>query len=262
MKKILDLSKPSNWLKVAEKVAQECFSTHLISTLRSHNHEEMYSDSLSYLTENPDEEDCFETAETLTAEFEEHFLERYDQIRAFHACRPFLGVESYRKNGIRKASSEIIREIGHAAFSAHCSREQIDKAIDNYEFLRSDNSVYLFTDDWNPTRDCQNHYLQSGSEILQALSFELGLGSQGILAAQASPCLIECNVPINQVSLGFRGELLRTLTTIFFKISAGKRTPTRPIDFCIRVIEDIAPESIVDIHTLEDSKLKYTLPRH
>ena len=264
MSKILDLSKPQDWLKVAENVAKEVVPKHLISRLRDSDHDEMYSDKLSFLAGVFDEEwdGGWELSERLTEDFETRFLKHYTHIRAFHACRPFLGPDSYLKEGIRKASKNLIRELAHSAFGNRCEKAEIDQAVDDFEISDSDKAVWLFTDRWNATRDIQNHYLQSGSEILQALTQKLGLYNRGHLASQSFPCLIECRIPIEDVSPGFKGELWRNLITLFFKYAAGRPKLTQPMDFCIRVIEDVSPGSIVKIHSLRDEELKYGTDRH
>lgn len=264
MNNLLDLSKSQDWLKVAENVAREVVPESLILSLRDSDHEEMYSDTLSFLAGVFDEEwdGGWELSEKLTAEFESQFLKHYSHIRAFHACRPFLGTDSYLRKGIRKASDALIRELAHSAFGGRCDKSEIDQAVDDFEISESDKAVFLFTDKWNATRKCQNHYLQSGSEILQALTQKLGLYSRGHLASQASPCLIECHIPVEHISPGFKDELWGNLITLFFKYAAGRPKLARPFDFCIRVIEDVSPDSIKEIHSLRDEELTYTLERH
>lgn len=264
MSRILDLSKPQEWLKVAKDVAKKVVPERLILRLRDSDHDEMYSDTLSFLAGVFEEEwdGGWELSERLTEDFEIQFLKHYSHIRAFHACRPFLGPDSYLKKGIRKASDDLIRELAHSAFGGRCNRAEIDQAVDDFKISDSDKAVWLFTDKWNATRDCQNHYLQSGSEILQALTQKLGLYNRGHLASQASPCLVECRIPIGHVSPAFKGELWRILITLFFKYSAGKPRLETPFDFCIRVIEDVSPDSIVKIHSLRDEELEYGTERH
>jgi len=257
VKGILDTSKTNKWLVTTEEVAKKIVPATTLRRIQKIDPDEMYCDTMSFLVEELNKE-----VGDIVTEFESYFLKQYSHIRAFHACRPLLGLGSYRLNGIKKLSRDLLRELAHAAFHEHRSKDIIDQIVDEYDIPTHEKSVYLFTDDFNAQHSSQNHYLQSGSEMLQALLLELNLGEQGILASQATPCLIECHVPIEHISLGLKAELWRSLVTIFFKVSAGKPKPQKPFDFCIRVTKKVEPESIVKFHLLKDSDLKYTLPYH
>ncbi|MBR9758850.1 hypothetical protein GYB43_00940 [bacterium] len=84
MSKVLDLSKPQDWLKVAEVVAREVVPEDLISRLRDSDYEEMYPDTLSFLAGVLDEEwdGGWELSERLTEDFEMQFLKHYTHVRA------------------------------------------------------------------------------------------------------------------------------------------------------------------------------------
>ena len=205
--------------------------------------------------------DFFAEVEDWSADFDAAFRNRYSHIRAFHACRAFAGVDSYKRKGIRKLSRGLLRKLAHLVFANYSTREEIDKVVDEADIPAFEKSVYVFTDAIHPLDHSCNHYLQSGSEMLQALSISLGIHSRGILAEQGVPYLIECNVPLEHVSTGFRWELWRKLVTEFFRVEAGATPPKEPYDFCLRVTHSIAPQSIRGFHEI-NGKIRSIVPNH
>jgi hypothetical protein len=112
------------------------------------------------------------------------------------------------------------------------------------------------------THPSQNHYLQCGSETLQGLAFKLGLANQGILAKQGRPCIIECDVQIDQIQLMFRYDIWKQLVTSFFRELAGKEKSDEPPDWCFSTKGSVSPSCIRHFHYLKDCGGRYVLPLH
>jgi len=266
IQRLLDLAKIDDWFSVTNSIVQKLIPEEIRNELKSFDPEEMYEDTMTFLVDcctrqgHYREGECIEV-EDWAGDFDASFLKRYTHIRGFHACRAFGGLELYRQHGIRKLSRELLRELAHLAFQGHSAPAAIDAAVAQSDLPSHEKSVFLFTDEVTPL-DCScNHFLHSGSEMLQALSIDLGLDSRGILASQGSPYLIECSVPIRHVSKGNRQELWRKFVTEYFKVASGSLRPTEPYDFSIRVTKSIEPTSIVGFRSI-DRLVKSYVPLH
>ena len=264
---ILDLSDLRGWARVSSKVVNSIFPIELIKVITEIDHDEMYSDTLSFLIDsciNFGFEidgvflDCDQWSELLDVEFKAE----YTSIRAFHSCRTFKGLDSYKTRGIEKLSYDLLKELAIETFSQHCKLEDINRAVDEQNIANFKKGVYLFTDKARPLDPSKSHYLQSGSEILQALTSSLGIQSQAILASQGKPYMIECRIPIEDVALVLRHELWRILLTEHFQILAGGKNRDRPFDFCIRTNNNVSPGSILEFHEVNVSKIYSYAPTH
>lgn len=264
--KTLDLANITDWLSETENIVHSLIPERVRNDLRSFDPDEMYDDAMSFLVESCLKHGeyrngaCIEVSDWSSA-FETAFLKRYSHIRAFHACRAFSGIEPYQKYGIQKLSRDLLRELAHRVFSRHSTATKINAAVDAIDIPQFEQSVYLFTDSLHPLDKSSNHYLQSGSEMLQALSIELGIHSIGILASQGVPYMIECEVPLPNVAKEFRWELWRTFVTRYFQIAAGFPRPEKPFDFSIRVTQSISPGAIKQFHRVHGT-IRSSAPWH
>ncbi len=263
---LLDLADIDGWFPAARAIAEQLISDNVRTELKRFDSEKMYEDTMTFLIETCIRHGEYRDGMTVEVEdwsavFDAAFLDRYTHVRAFHACRAFAGLDSYKRHGIRKLSRGLLRELAHVVFANYSTSEEIDKVVDGTYIPDFEESVYVFTDAIHPLDSSCNHYLQSGSEMLQTLSIALGIHSRGILAAQGEPYLIECEVPLKHVSSGFRWELWRKLVTECFRVEAGAPQPTEPYDFCLRVTQPIAPNSIRGFHKIS-RKIRSFAPYH
>lgn len=248
---LLDLEKINNWFSVTSSIVEQLIPDALRDDLKEFDPDEMYDDTMGFFVEA-----CVRhgeskaTVEKWSSVFDQAFCSHYSHIRGFHACRAFAGLDAYRTHGIRKLSRSLLRELAHIVFRNHSTIKEIEYAVDSIKIPDFEESVYFFTDAKQPLDDSCNHYLQSGSEMLQALSIKLNLYSKGILASQGEPYLIECDIPLEYVSVEFRWDLWRNFVTEYFRVEAGSPIPTTPYEFCLRVIEPIKPSSIRGFHKI------------
>jgi hypothetical protein len=263
---LLDLADIDGWFRTTREIAGQLISDAVRAELKDFDPDEMYEDTMTYLVETSIRHGEYRNGECVevddwSADFDEAFRSRYSHIRGFHACRAFAGLDTYRRHGIRKLSRSLLREIAHVAFRDHATTNEIDMAVNGADIPDFEESVYLFTDASRPLDSSCSHYLKSGSEMLQALSITLGIHSRGILASQGEPFLIECHIPLEHVSKGFRWELWRKFITEYFCVMAGAAIPTESYDFCIRVTQPIAPSSIVGFHKI-NGMIRSIAPYH
>jgi len=248
---LLDLANIPEWLSRTQQMVKRLIPARVREDLQKFDPEEMYEDTMTYLVNCSTKHGDFVEVGEWSDKFDSGYLRRYTHIRAFHACRAYTGLESYKTHGIQKLSRPLLKELAHLVFGDNATAAAIDKAVNNTKISSVEKSVYLFTDSIHPLDEACNHYLLSGSEILQAMSIDLGLHSRRILASQGEPYLIECEIPLKHVSQGFRQELWRKFVTQSFRIAAGANCPTKPYDFCIRVTKPVSPESITAFHRID-----------
>ena len=244
------------------EIARDILSQAVLARIFKCDPEEMYEDTLCYIGDALKCDGLTFELEAFEESIDRQFLNRYDSIRVFHSCRPIGGIESYRLNGIKPLSRDLLRELALQAFRDHRPTEIILEAVENEEIHGFEKGVYCFTDNKNPLRRHCSHYLQSGSEKLQKLSQELNLGWRGLLADQGSAYLIECVIPLSNVSMGFRAEMWKHFLTKSLKAFAGDTRKILPPDFCIRTINAIPPGDIVEFHAVDDSQIWSVAPRH
>lgn len=263
MRGILDLSTTKEWRSTAALVAQSAVSVTISDAVRRMNPEDMYDDTLSYLVDAAASRGQPIDLDEWNGRFSRSFRKRYSLIRAFHACRPFAGdLKPYRQHGILRMSRTLLRKLALGSFIHHADRRAILSAVQSEKIPLCEKRVYLFTDKMHALDSSQNHYLQCGSEFLQAIAIKLGLGERGILNGQGEPFLIECHVPLGIVSRTFLNEVWRFLITVYFQSQAGKRPASTPPDLCIQVVKDIPTACIKNFIRLNDRDLKYKNPNH
>ncbi|HPQ44734.1 MAG TPA: hypothetical protein PKZ42_10965 [Syntrophales bacterium] len=258
----LDISNIPSWMETTSKICSELVSEKVRKQLKYYDPEEMYSDTMSFLLECCDQFGQFLNYEKWCTDLDDAFTALYTHIKAFHACRIFMGLNSYKEKGIQKLSRNLLRDLAKITFKDYASREDIDIAVDKYKIPAFEKSIYLFTDLKSPLDRSCSHYLQSGSESLQALAIALNIHSRGILASQGQAFLIECDVPLRDVHITFRSELWRRFSTCFFQVEAGNEPPTAPLDFCIRVTKPIGPDRIKHFYEINDKTIYCYTPRH
>lgn len=258
---VLDLADVASWLAVAASVVNSTVPRQLSERLRIWDPDEMFEDTLSYLIDAGAEAGHLRDLTAWEDAFETGFRAKYQSIRAFHACRS-TSTDGYRRHGIRSLSPELAEQLAIDAFSDQASREQILEALASKPISGHERWVYCFTDIVNAKHSSQNHYVQCGSEYLQALAICLGLHCRGILASRGQGYLIEVHAPIPNVVGMFRRELWRLMITEHFKLMAGGKQRKGAPDFCIAVQNGIPFECIRRFIPVADDDLDYRLPRH
>lgn len=261
-KNLLDISDISSWMITTSNISLELISEKIRDHIKNYGPDDMFSDTMSFFFESCNKCGQDRDYEEWCAELDDAFMNRYSHIKAFHSCRTFLGFNSYKDKGIQIFSRDLLRELAKVAFSEYATQEEIGSAVKTHEIPDFEEGIFLFTDSKSPLDRSCNHYLQSGSENLQALAIELNIDSRGILASQGQSYLIECEVPLVDVHIAYRYELWRKFITCFFKTEAGNDPPTSPFDFCLKVSKHIGPESIKEFHLIDDKKLICYSPRH
>ena len=261
MDKELNVAAIKDWLGTTRKVIAATVQKAVVSQLRSYDPEDMFDDTISYLVDTSYEMGCSWNKEEWDFVFDRAFKKIYSTIRTFHACRT-SDVESYKRRGLLRLSPDLLRELAHASFSRVAPTKAIDEAVEKTKLQDFQRRVYLFTDTGSAKQAYQNHYLQCGSEVLQGLASDLGVGRRGVLASQGKPCLIECSISLTNVEQENLSELWRLMVTTVFQMRAGGEKITAPPEFSIRTNDDVPSEQITQFIMLEDDDLEYNLPRH
>jgi hypothetical protein len=259
---VLDLSKCKAWSTKILNVIQRVFPIDLVDTVCTIPAEEMYEDTMAYFIDVYNE--YFRTSVELSDVeqlLDQEIMKSYRVIKAFHACRT-SNVDSYRSRGILRLSESLISELAHLAFGEHSCHVRIDTAVQRLEIRDHERCVFFFVDKNQIRSSQQNHYLQSGSEKLQRLSHDLGLGFMGILADQGEPYLIECEIPLNRVASSPRCSIWCELVTMVFrKMSSNNSKHIFSPDSCIWIKDDIPPNWIKKFGKIEERNINYN-PRN
>ena len=258
----LDLSIATDVDAAVLKVIRKAVPVGAVKSIKRNFAGDLHSDSLSYLIDSSITAGLVLDNGEWCQRLETEFLKYFDSIRAFHACRAFAGISVYKREGIFRLTRSRLSQLAHFTFGDYVESDRIDEVVENQELQDGGDSIYLFTDTSNPLKRGGGHYLQSGSETLQGISAELGLSGRGILASQGSAYFIECEIPILDISSDFRSELWSILVTNYFRREVSDEYEEHPIDFCIRLVSDVAPEQILDFHLVESQDAKAISPRH
>ena len=258
---LLDLSATSEWMHTIKTIIHQILPPEVIDQISKIEHARMYSDTLEYMIEAYEAEEQYISREELEIEFDIHFCSHYEAIRCFHACR-ITDESSYRKNGIKRISDELFLELALERFGHVSSVEAIKQACEEKVLDNHDMSVFFFTALESAKDSSQNHYLKCGSEMLQGLAWDLGLGNQGVLSGQGRSCIIECKIPISQVKQIYRYDFWRQLITFSFKKTSKKAFKQESLNWGFATDGDVTPESIVNFHYIEDDDYRYRLLLH
>lgn len=257
----LDLSYNGEWMNTTKTIIHQIFPARVIQQISKVEHERMYSDTLEYIIEAYDDEGQDISHEEIELELDRYFCSHYESIRCFHACR-ITNESSYRNKGIQRINDKLFLELALERFGQVASVENIKQACNKTEIDNHDMAVFFFTALENAKCSSQNHYLKCGSEMLQGLAWDLGLGNKGILSSQGRSCIIECKIPISQVKQIYRFDFWRQLITFSFQQSSGKVFQQEVPDWGFATDSDISPEFIVDFLYMKDSDYKYRLLLH
>ncbi len=258
---LLDLSLTDEWLKVAEEAIRSTIPVDVIIQVQRLAHDELYSDTLEYLLDAYDKFWITTSFEELEIAFDTYFCSRYEYIKGFHACR-ITNESSYKNNGIRGMCKELLVELALDRFGKHTSSGKIISACEKTKIDEYDSSVFMFPALERAKEPSQNHYLKCGSEILQGLAWDLGLGNQGILSKQGQSCVIECEVPLINIKPMFRLDFWRQFITFSFQKSLGKQIEPKAPDWGFAANDDIDRKHINFFHYIKDSDYTYRLLRH
>ena len=152
---LLDLADIEGWFPVARAISEQLISDNVRTELKRFDPEEMYANTMTFLVETCIRHGEYRDGMTVKVEdwskvFDAAFLDRYTHIRAFHACRAFAGLDSYKRHGICKLSRGLLRELAHVVFSNCSTSEEIDKVVDGADIPDFEKSVYVFTDAIHP----------------------------------------------------------------------------------------------------------------
>jgi len=258
---LLDLSITKDWLNTANNAIEHIIPHEAIGQVKRLRYDELCSDSLEYLLEAYDNSSTETSFEELQLYFDIYFCSKYKYIKGFHACK-ITNEHSYRNNGIRCMCKDLLVELAIERFGKHISTGKIMSACEKTEIDDYDNSVFLFPSIERAKEPSQNHYLKCGSEILQGLAWDLGLGNQKILSNQGRSCIIECDIPLKMIQHIFRHDFWRQLITFAFQESMGKSFEQKAPDWGFATNCDISPDNIKFFHYVNDSDYIYTLLTH
>jgi hypothetical protein len=258
---MLDLSNVSEWLNTSYEVAQTIIPASVLDLISSIDYEKMYSDTLEYLINSYDSVGLFVTREILESEFDIHLCEKYPTIKGFHACR-VTDESSYRKQGIVALNKEILFELAIERFGQHASVDEITDACEKTCIKANEDNVFFFPSLENAKKSSQNHYLKCGSETLQGLSADLGLACRGILSKQGKSCIIECEIPTEQLDDLYRFDIWRNLITFSLQKANGRKFKNKTPDWGYATYGTLKPEFIIKFHYIEEYSFIYRLPRH
>lgn len=258
---LLDLSHMNMGIQAAKAVIHETIPPDVIDFISQGKHDEMYSDTLTYIIEAFEHKRQFVSVEELEESFDSKFCSRFESIRGFHACR-ITNETSYRDYGLHGLDADRLLKIALERFGGYASEERIRQACAKIEIPTSERGVYFFITLETTKEPSHNHYLKCGCETLGGLAWDLGLANQGILASQGRCCVIECNIPIDQIRLAFLYPIWKELVTFHFKKTAGASQKERFPDWCFSTKGSVTPECIQKFHYFDDSEFEYTLPLH
>jgi hypothetical protein len=258
---LLDFSQKDIWMKAGRLAIEEVIPPNIISLAQQEDPDTMFEDDLNYIIKHWESLDPWISVERLTDNFDRCICHHFRKIKGFHACR-ITNEDSYRKHGLRKLSKELLLELALERFGSFANSIKIEQACNKWKILENDTGVYFFPSLDNAMDPSQNHYLKCGSETLQGISCDLGLNNRGILSSQGRSCIIECNIPINQIKQGFRISIWNMIITGIFREEAGKVINEDVLDIGYTTYGKVEPECIQKFHYIKDSSYRYTLNRH
>lgn len=240
----LELSSPRSWKKHTGQIIDGFLSERVQALIRKRDPEWIFEDTFNYVIESLEACGEYLALEEINERLDSDFSKVFSHWRGFHACRP-RSLDSYREKGILPLTRELLIYEAIAAFGSHVSEERIRSAAMELDLNTRAGNIYLFTDSLSPLDSSCNHYLQSGSEILQGMACHLGVYNRGILASQGSPVLIQCRVPVDRIRKEFREEIYRKLVTRFFQnqMTRGK-IRVKILDSCFCTSYPIHPSEI------------------
>lgn len=258
---ILNLSNITEGVKAAKGAINKVLPQNVKETICQGNPDEMYSDTLTYIIDAFSYNELFISLEELSWKFDSEFCNRFKYIKGFHACR-IIDETSYKIYGLQGINDERLLKFSIERFSNYTAKEKIVEACSKSNILEYDCGVYFFFTLETTKDPSHNHYLKCGCETLQGVACDLGLSNRGILSSQGRSCVIECNIPIDQIRLAFRYDIWKELITIYFKTKAGLNYNSRFPDWCFSTEGDVEPKYIERFHYIDDSKFFYRLPLH
>ena len=258
---ILDFSDISEWTASFQYVVESVIPAFVLSDLTTLDHEEMYSDTLEYLTSSYESCGLDTLRELLEAELDECVCKVYQSVKGYHACR-VTNENSYKTRGIIGLNQDILFELAVERFLEHTTLTKIKEACEKINISCDENKVFFFPSLENAKNSDQNHYLKCGSETLQELSYDLGLSCSGILSGQGKSCIVECDIPIKQIHPMYRLDIWRILTTYVLQLKNGKQEISKTPDIGYATSCSLDSKYIRKFHYINDNSYAYRLPLH
>jgi hypothetical protein len=252
---VLDLANSRSWKLRVAAIIDELLPVEVRCEICSRDPEWIFSDTFEYVM------DAFAASgeevalDELNYRLDQLFSRHFTHWRAYHACRP-RSLASYKANGIVPLSREFVISEAVALFRGHAPVERIRDIAAKVDLQTREGDICLFADRISPLARGQNHYLRSGSEIMQVIASSFA-PCQGILAGQGSPFIIQCKIPLCDLKPELKLEGYRELVTRFFQheMSNG-RIHLKVLDHCLRTSRCIQPKNIERFIPVEKASLE------
>lgn len=195
---ILDLDDHSTWKDLYTAFLQQDVYWNEINHIIKSKEKEAYNNlscQLRYDEKHVDQEDI----RKLRRRFTEFFEKTFTHVVAYHGCRP-VDIEPYKTKGIIpcdideriKIARELFEELDD--FNGTDFNNAITDIGKGIYFEYSGDKVGFFVSRQGLMES--NHYLQSGSEVLQAIASKLGKNASDLLESRGTPTIIKCDLPI------------------------------------------------------------------
>jgi hypothetical protein len=178
-------------------------------------------------------------------------LDHYDRLKAYHACRP-VDVQSYFSRGLEFLDQSVAYDYFLSGNFPELNKKMIDDAINDLGSYSNKKRLDLHLDAEFLIKYA-NHYLQYGSEFLQAVAVSLkriaghDKDYKETLKQQGTATIFICEIPFSIITYEELSMLCGSLIEI---LSDALKNPdlTMPEerDYTISLFEKLPPEYIVD----------------
>jgi hypothetical protein len=251
---ILDLASSRSWKERVATIIDQLLPEKVRRNIRARDPRRIYSDTFKYVIDAFGASGPEVEFDELNNALEQVFALHFTHWRAYHACRP-RSLDSYKTNGIVPLNREFVISEALVLFQNHAPEERIRNISAEIDLQTREGDICLFADPTSPLERGQNHYLRSGSEIMQVVACSIG-PCRGILAGQGKPFIIQCKIPLGELNRELKLAGYRELVTRFFKyeMSNGK-IPLNVHDHCLRTSKRIPPENIEKFIPVDDNAL-------
>lgn len=174
----------------------------------------------------------------------EELSRNFDEVIAYHACRPSR-IDDYYEKGIVPLSPIDAQNQFRDYFRPYASQEDIEKAIAAIPLDTRDGVVHIVIDDRDFVDTC-GHYLIYGGEYLHCLAIHLPGATEhtrDILKQFGNATVFVCRLPFSYLTdLEY---LASTLIADHCYRIARNRDDVCKIDYTITIEETIPPDAIV-----------------
>jgi hypothetical protein len=225
----IELFEPASWHDAVAQVVAVRVPPSVIERLRRVKGEDMFHDTMEYLTR------AFRRAGTSLSdealnELREAVLAPFDFFRGYHGCRP-LSINSYAREGLQPLTRERLAALAYDLFEGTVPREEVAILSRQAKLDTRQDAIYFTADRTFQIEQC-GHYMIYGCESLCCLwRDEHGrptsrfLESQRRARAMGVPTLFACEVPLRMIRDGWRQELAHSLITKYFRLQSNRPEP-------------------------------------